>query len=383
MRVIELLPGPSARFAGMLLAELGADVIQVEPTEGKHAPSGGGTPIDDSATAYLDRRKRRLRLDLSRRRGRNLLMLLATRSDAIVEDLGPGGLGRLRLSYRRLRRTNPDIVVASISPFGGDGPHSGWQASELVVQAMGGIVQATGWDGEPPLKLAGYPAHFIAGLHAATAIQAAVFGVESGTETGVHIDVSAEEAFLHHWSRHIGQWAYGGLGTRREPRSFGRQGFPHTVMAADGWLYILALNAEWEALAFFLGLEPFITHEWTEPSVRAQRWPEIEPHFHASIAGRSKYDWFTGAAEQGYTFAPIDDPAALLRSPQLAERGFFKTATVDGQTVPSAGLPFSFAGQEPATNRVHAPGEDNAEVLAGLLGLTHQEIQDLERSGVI
>jgi crotonobetainyl-CoA:carnitine CoA-transferase CaiB-like acyl-CoA transferase len=199
----------------------------------------------------------------------------------------------------------------------------------------------------------------------------------------VHIDLSMQETFAHHWTRHIAQWCYAGTETRREKREFGRQGFPHSVPAKDGLLYILALRAEWEALAFFLGLEKYITHEFTDPAVRAARWPEIEPHFYESIAGKGRYQWFAEAAAQGYTFAPIDDPGAILESPQLAARGFFRPAVVDGREVACPGLPFQFEVDGLRPNRAPEPGEDTTQVLREVAGLSDQEIERLRRRGVM
>ena len=383
MKVLELSENLGAAYAGMLLAELGADVMKVEPPSGDPWRSQTGGPRDDWAFVYANRRKRSVAIDLAARAGKQALKNLVANCDAVIEDLGAGELRSRGLSYASLKRVNPRIVVASIAPFGQEGPRSGWQASELVVQAMGGVVHNTGWDGEPPLRLAGYPAAFIAGINAATAVLAAVYGVEAGNESGVHIDLSMQETFAMHWTRHIDQWCYAGTGTRRERRESGRQGFPHSVMASDGFLYILALRAEWEALAFFLGLEEFITPEFSDPKVRAERWQEIEPHFYESIAGKGRYEWFAEAADQGYTFAPIDDPMAILASPQLAARAYFEPAQVDGREAPCPGLPFGFDGAELAPNRAPEAGEHTDSVLRAVAGLSQTEIDALAASGVI
>jgi formyl-CoA transferase len=383
MRVIEIAGGPAAGFAGLVLAELGAEVIKIQPPGGESFSADPAASIDPDTAAYLDRRKRSLTLDLSRLAGADLCLRLVEHSEAVIDDLGPGGLSNLSLSYDRLRRTNPELVVVSISPFGATGPHANWEASELVVQAMGGTVQSTGFDGEPPFKIAGYAASFIAGLNAATALHAGVFGVSTGVEAGVHIDVSAQECFFQHVARHAGQFAYNGSGARREQSAMGRQGFPHTVMASDGWLYLLALLAEWEEVAFFLGLEPFITHEWSDADARAARWPEIEPHFLASIASRGRHDWFADASERGYTFAPIYDPEEVVSGPQSAARGFFKTATIGGQEVPCAGLPFPWTLPADSQNRPPEPGEHTEAVLAELLGLDSTALSTLRDEGAI
>jgi crotonobetainyl-CoA:carnitine CoA-transferase CaiB-like acyl-CoA transferase len=368
MRVLELSENLAAAYAGMLLAELGCDVVKVEPPGGDPWRQRTADTGDDSPFAYANRRKRSVRIDLASAEGRESLLSLAASAGALVEDLGPGVLAGRSVTAEDLRRRNAGLVQVSISPFGAAGPRAGWQASELVVQAMGGVVHNTGWEDSPPLKLAGYAAAFVAGINAATAVLAATYGVATGNEPGVHIDLSMQEAFAHHWTRHIAQWCYAGTGTRRERREQGRQGFPHTVTTADGMLYILALRAEWEALAFFLGLEPFITHEFSDPSVRAQRWSEIEPHFYESLRSKGRYEWFADAAAQGYTFAPIDDPLAVLQSPQLAARNYFDAAEAGGGEVACPGLPFGFETGDLRPNRAPDLGEHTIEVLGEASG---------------
>ena len=340
MRVLELAGGPAASFAGLLLAELGHEVTRVAPPgDGSFEGTRSAFPTP-TEQAYFDRRKSSLTLDLRTRAGAAAFVRLAADHDAVIENLGAGSLGRLRISPRRLLGANHALIVASISPFGQSGPKAHWQASELGVQASAGILHSTGWVGETPLKTGALAAHAIAGINAATAVLAAAVGIASGHSSGVRIDVSMQECYLHHWSRHIGEWAYSGTKMRREGRTFGHQGFPHTAMAADGWLYLLALFADWESLALFLGLDPFVTHEWTDPEVRAQRWPEIEEPFYTSLASRGRQEWFAAAAEDGYTFAPVHSPSDQLHNEQFAARGFLKPAQVNGQDVPCPGLPF-------------------------------------------
>ena len=155
-----------------------------------------------------------------------------------------------------------------------------------------------------------------------------------------------------------------GMGTRRQQRGGGAQGFPPTVPARDGYLYILALRAEWEAFAYFLGLEQFISSEWSDPAVRRERWAEIDPIFRSAIASRGRYEWFAAAAEHGYTFAPADDPLSVLESPQLAAREFFEpTELEDGAVVPGPRLPFRGLPPSDRPNRAPRLGEHNDEVL--------------------
>ncbi|MHB8577063.1 MAG: CaiB/BaiF CoA transferase family protein [Dehalococcoidia bacterium] len=387
MRIIDLTHYVAGPFATMLLAELGHDVIKVERPAGgdpwrQQSPEPAGAGFD-----FLNRRKRSITLDLKTRSGRTLLRRLLADADAVVENFRPGTLARLGISYRSLRRTNRNLVLTSISNFGQTGPRRDWKAGEITLQASGGIVAATGWREAGPLRLAGNIAQHIAGLNAAEATIAGVFGVHAGVERGVHIDISIQETFAAHWARHISQYVHHGLVMTRESEYLGRQGFRHTMMAADGWLYLLALRAEWAAFAAFLGLDEFATNEWSDDAQRQARWQEIDPHFRAAVAGRGRYDWFAAAAEMGYTFAPVEDPVSLLDNPQLAARGFFHpdaaAETSDGPTVPCPGLPFTGIDPPAAPNRPPRPGEHNAEIYGGLLGLGASELAELLQRGVI
>ena len=364
IRVIEIAGGPSAAFAGMLLAALGADVIRIENPDSGTYQNSETAPIDDSAAAFLHRRKRRATIDLSSREGLRAFKKLVSSADGVVEDLGSPRAGELKLGARALRRGHRALIVASISPFGSEGPRAEWEASELVIQAMGGIVHSTGFEGEPGLRVAGLPAHFIGGLHAATSVLTGVLGVRLGTESGAHIEISLEEAWMHHWVRHIQEWGHAGFGMQREVRGTGRQGFPHTVMAADDWLYVLALNAAWEPFAVFMGLEDYACREWNAAKTQIEGWDEIDPVYRASIASKSRYEWFAGAAKQGYTFAPIHSVGQLSTTPQFQARGAFEPLETGTSTVLAPDLPFRMDGVARRPNRTAAPGEHTREVLA-------------------
>jgi crotonobetainyl-CoA:carnitine CoA-transferase CaiB-like acyl-CoA transferase len=297
----------------------------------------GAEPLEADVLRYVDRHKAHLAIDLSTPAGISQVLRMVKDSDALVEDLGPGGLDARKLSVRRLRRHNPRLVVASISPFGQSGPHAGWHSSELVIQAMGGIVQSTGWEGEPPVKLAGPMAAFIAGVHAATAVFAGVVGVTAGVEGAAHLDISAQETFLQHWSRHIGQWSYNGVGQRRDRRTFEGQGVPSMARAADGWICLAVRNARWSTVAGLLGLDQFTDDEWQTPRARVERWPEIAPHFEASIAARGRDAWFAAAAARGLIFGPVHDVREVLASEHYAARDYFER---DADNLQVPGLPF-------------------------------------------
>lgn len=366
MRILDLSVTPSGQFAGLLLAELGLDVVKVEPPGGDPLRTPGDNAPSHLLFDFLNRRKRSvtLDLDLDGADGRTALDALVRTATVVIEDFGPGGLEERGITVDQLRAGHPDLIVVRLSPFGQDGPRSDWKANDFILQAMGGVVWGTGWAGEAPLKLPRHQAEVVAGLNAAIAALGAAFGTTAGTEAGVVIDISIQETFALQWTRQVTRYNYAGRPYRRETAGAGRQGFPHSLPAKDGWIYMLAMRAEWEEFAFFLGLEQFITHEWSDPAARAERWEEIEPEFLAAVASRDRYDWFMDASERGYTFAPIDDPVDVVNSPQLAAREYFTEATLsNGQDVPAPSLPFRTA-QPLRANRPPAVGEHNAEIFA-------------------
>lgn len=340
MRVLEVAGGPASGFAGLLLASLGHEVTRVlRPGDGSWQTNPTAT-LSRTEEAYLSQKKRARVLALDTEEGREAFLAMARDADVVIEDLGPGGMGALGLAFEVMGRVNPGLVVASISPFGLSGPKAGWQASELVIQASSGPVHSTGFSDGPPSKAGGYAAHHIAGLNAATAVLAARFGASAGNTGGAHLDISMQETYLHHWTRHIGEWAYSGTKMRRELPGFGHQGFRHTAMARDGWLYVLALFASWEEIAAFFGLDDFVTEEWSRPEYRMQHWPELEGPYQEALASRGRYEWFAEASAAGYTFAPAHSAADQLTNPQFAARGFLEETLVEGQAARTPGLPF-------------------------------------------
>jgi crotonobetainyl-CoA:carnitine CoA-transferase CaiB-like acyl-CoA transferase len=182
----------------------------------------------------------------------------------------------------------------------------------------------------------------IAGLHGATAVVATMLGIDAGTESPAHIDISAQDTLMQHWCRHLAQYAYGGTLVRRgarEPRGIHAR---HTAMAQDGWLYLLALNVPWQDVAAFLGLGDYVSlaEEGKQP------WEEMETAFLEAVASRPRYDWFSDAAAMGWTFAPVEDPFQLMVNPQTTARAAFEVREIDGRSVKMPRLPFRFEAED-------------------------------------
>ena len=314
MRILEISQGAAASYAGVLLTELQSEVDWIDQRE---------DPSEDDSFLHRDKSRLKTLGDMAI-------------YDAIVEDVGSSGLKKLGHSYAALKQLHPDLVIVSLSPFGHSGPYKDWQATDLTVQAAGGVMHVAGYDDEPPRKLPGDSAAMIAGLHGATAVTAAVYGVKTGVETGTHIDISAQDTFMQHWTRHVSMYAYTGALMKRANRETKGIHGRHTAMSRDGWIYMLALRAPWQDVAAFLGLGDFI--EFNEDN--SQPREEMEESFHRAIAGKTRYEWFADAAEMGWTFAPVEDPFQIMNNPHAAARDFFQIREVDGKEVLIPKLPF-------------------------------------------
>ena len=331
MRLLQIGSGCAAEYGGLLASELDFEVDRlrvdraIEPLD----------PMDAAAVeAFLGQGKRDVEA---------LTLDELGAYDAVIEDVGRSRLASLGLGWRALHAAQPHLILVSVSSFGQTGPYSKWAATDLTAQAAGGVVHVSGRDGEAPRKLPQDVALMIAGLHAATAAITATFAVYEGTETGVHIDISAQDALMHHWSRHVADYAYSGMTTRRYPQqSTGIDLTGHVANAADGQVFVHALRPPWQDVAAFLGLGEFLTEPLMDPDA-PQPWNLMASAFEEAVATRPRYDWCQDAADLGWTFAPVEDPSAVLDGPQNLARGSIDEVELhDGSLVPVPGVPWRF-----------------------------------------
>jgi CoA:oxalate CoA-transferase len=202
IRVLDLSRWVSGEFATKLFADFGADVIKVEkPGQGSYTrhwgPFPGDKPDIEASALYLhlNTNKRSIVLDLHLAEDRALLLRLAATADAVVESFRPGHLERLGLGPQELQAANPRLVVTRISPFGQDGPYRDYEATGIVLQAMGGPMHATGEADRAPQRKPGLLEHYTIGRTAGEATLAGVFFARR-SGTGSVIDISGQEVLL-------------------------------------------------------------------------------------------------------------------------------------------------------------------------------------------
>ena len=333
MKLLEISNGTAAAYAGLLAAELGFEVDRIDLAE-KH-------PHVDPLDATAD--------EIFLHRGKTTVTATegaAGAYDAIVEDIGSAGLQKLGLTYGHCKEKFPNIVFVSLSDFGASGPYKDWASTDINAQAAGGVIHGSGFHDEAPRKLPVDAAQIIAGLHGATAAISTVFGIENGTEEGVHIDISAQDALMQHWTRHVSDYAYSGAQMRRQDRDPVGFHYRHTARASDGWVFMLALRQPWQDVAAFLGLGDFIVD--LDEDARQPPWDEIEAAYEDAVTKKARYQWFEQAADLGWTFAPVEDPWAVANGPQTTARQSMQDVAIDGRSIKVPGLPFRFEAELPA-----------------------------------
>src|SRR5687768_2382147 len=172
LRVLDLA-GPMGVYCGKLLADLGADVVLVEPIDGTPTRRLGPFYRDDPSPEHslwhwhFNANKRGITLDLGKRDGQELFRRLAQNADIVVETFAPGHLTSLGLGYADLEQLNPRLILTSITPFGQTGPYADFQGEELIAQAAGGLLWMCGWPDRPPVMMGGWPAMHQASSQAA------------------------------------------------------------------------------------------------------------------------------------------------------------------------------------------------------------------------
>ena len=322
IRVLELgrvLAGP---FCGMLLADLGAEVIKVEPPQGDDARTFG--PFVRETSTYhrlLNRGKLGISLDLKRPDDLQVLRELLARTDVLVENFRPGTLGRLGLPIADIRREHPRLVVVSITGFGQDGPLRDLPAYDLLVQAMSGLMSATGPVGGGPTRSAVSLGDLVPGLYGALGVVAALYDRER-TGRGRHVDVAMLDSVVSllesvamralHSDEPIEP-----LGTDHALSApFG------TYRTADGEIAIaIANDALFERFAETLGRRDWPRDpRFATDADRARHRLELRSEIEAALDGLSSDDALARLREAGIPAGPLLGVREALQQPHVLAR---------------------------------------------------------------
>ena len=403
-RVIDcstVLAGP---YCTMVLADLGASVIKVEPPEGDSTRGWGppwvGEGVDRTAAYYLaiNRGKRSIRLDLRQAEGRHVLRDLLSRADAFVENLRPGGLERLELGEEELARVNPALVHLAISGYGPDGPDAAKPGYDFVAQAVGGLMSITGFpdaEGGRPTKVGVAVSDVATGLFGAIGVLAALLGRERATGSGAapeatRVDVSLLESTL---ALLINQ-AQNAFVTGQSPA---RRGNAHpnivpyeTFDTADRPIAVaVGSERQWPRFCEALGLAELADDpRFRANAGRVANRGELRGILAARFRDRPAAAWLDALEAADVPCGPINDVLSALESPQARARGM--DAAVEHPRlgrIRQVGSPITVTVDGEAAARIspQAPpslGEHSVEILREL-GYDQVAVELLAQLGVI
>lgn len=354
-------------YAGRLFADLGAEVMLVEPPQGladRRAGPGGET----GRFAFLNASKKSVVIDEATPAGQAALERLCGRSDIVFVERG----GPLFHDVKRIATLNPPAIITAISPFGMTGPMADAPASDLVVQAAGGIAWMSGRIDDAPLALPFDQATMVGSIYAAT-VTAIAFADAERTRKGHVIDVSVQECIAHSLQNAIQVWDLeqrvsirGGAGTRDATEDI----FP----CRDGYVFLaspLALGGSWHALVAWmveaghpsgtaLSDEKWSSREWRlTPESRA----EFRKHFTAFTMQRDRETLTREAIRRRIVIGPVNRISETFEDPQLTHRGFYRPlAMPDGRNVAFPGPPYKLTPQVWAISAAPALGSANREL---------------------
>ncbi len=388
IRVLDLTHMLAGPYGTMMLGDMGAEVIKIEPPgEGDPARALGPHFAGGESEYFLavGRNKRSLTLNLKDPRGRQVFYDLVRVSDAVLDNFRPGVLERLECNYARLRQVNPRIVHCSISGFGQTGPYRDRPAFDLALQAMGGAMSVTGMPGQPPARM-GLPMGDLAGgIFAAFAIAVALFHCKR-TGEGAYIDLSlldCQVALLTYMAQY-----YLMEGEVPTPIGSAHRGVvPYQAFAtADGYLVVAVFTERfWHGFCRALGLDSLADDPRFADNERRRENREILiPILAATFQTRATAEWLARLQAEQVPSGPINTVAQILNDPHVRARGMI--AEVQHPTagrVPIVATPVKVAGVEEQYTAPPGLGQHTEEVLTGVLRYSLEKIEELRSLGVL
>jgi crotonobetainyl-CoA:carnitine CoA-transferase CaiB-like acyl-CoA transferase len=390
LRVLELGQFIAGPRVGRLMADLGAEVIKIEP-----APNGdlmrAYPPFKSGQSGVFileNRGKQSICVDLNRPEGTQIVKDLAGKADVMVENFSPGVLPRRGLGYEQLSRANPGLIMCSISGFGQSGPFANRPSNDRLAMAMSGIMHLTGEPDGPPMPVGTSMADSTAGITAFSAICAALFG-RSRSGRGQYIDISLMESLFHTLDLPLSMYLLSD--GQVSPTRFGvhnpTTAPTGTFKARDGYVVISAFIHQWESFVEAIGQPELLTDpRFSTSAERAKHRYELAEIIEQWLQSfPSRDEPLAILAEHRVISGPVLDVGGAMNHPQMRARGAIHNVDHPGiGPMPLPVAPLRFSGAPVAIGgRTPALGEHNAAVLAQLPGYSAERIAALTEAGVL
>ena len=401
-RVLDLT-NEKGYFCGKILADLGADVIKIEPPEGDPGRNIGpfyhGQQDKEKSLFFLayNTNKRSITLNIEIRDGQEIFKRLTKTADFVIESFDPGYMDKIGLGYLVLKSLNLRVIMVSITPFGQDGPYKDWKASDIVAIAMGGLSHITGSPDRPPARVGVDQAYVIAGAQGAMGAMIAHYYREA-TGNGQSVDTSTQESVVlsaltvpQAWDLQKFIWPREGAYMSRA-----RKRVRHLWPCKDGYiawrLFTGGLGVKTRALVDWMKSQgkagELAELNWQEmdlltvPQEKFYHWQELFGKFFKT---HTKAELCREALARGIVLIPASTPKDLLADPQLEARDYWEEVDYPelGTTITYPGGLYKSSEMEWEFRRAPFIGEHNREVYEEEFGFTKEALTTLKQSGVI
>lgn len=364
LRVVELGELPAGQYAARLFANFGAEVIKIEPLQGdatrRMAPHLDDMPagMQSGWFAWLNAGKRSIAAELGTPQADRRLQALIASADILIDSLTPQARAQAGVDHAGLRKRHPRLLIADVSWFGNDGPYAGFQGTDAICRALGGLVKLTGPKEGPPLALPDYQAAIQGGLSTFVPLAASLYaGTQQG---GRRWQVSVLEACVTLAELQATEAIASGIPQARQGLNRYAYTFPLGIyQCREGWLGITILTpAQWDTFCELLGLED-LRHD-PRMQTGALRLPHAD-YFDERVSPifleRTADEWFEEGLRLRLPFVPVPDTGDLLASERFRQRGMMARFDVAGRALEAPGLPwgltrtpFSAGGTVPELN---------------------------------
>jgi len=390
-RVLDL-GGPLSLHCTKLLADMGADVVKVEAPSGDESrrvpPFKDDIPDPEKSLYFLhfNTNKRGITLDVEKPDGREILLELCKKFDVLIETNRPSRAKELRLTYQDLSAVNPALIVASITPFGQNGPWKDFKANDMAGIALGNLLYLAGEPGEPPLQPPGEIAYGMASTYGAFGIAVALYHrLESGK--GQHIDVSMHECAGHIAGYFIPNYGYTGEKPARASRKGEETDLYDPYKTKNGYARIFIIPVEqWRRLVEWMGNPPSISGPEFEKMAYRRKHPDIVVGAIAEFCARhTKEELYEEGQKRRIAVTPINTAGEFIEMEQTQSRELFVDMEhpVIGKYKQFGVVPRLM--ETPGSIYRAAPllGQHNQEIYIGDLGVTKEDLIALRAEGVI
>jgi len=394
LRVIEFAEMVSGPMCGKMFADMGAEVIKIEPPgrgdeARSHPPYPGDVPHPEKSGffLYLNTSKKSLTLDPASPGGLEVFKRLIADADILIENHRPGYLESIGLGYETLRALNPGLILTSITPFGQSGPYRDWKGTDLIEWAM----SLTGYntptlvddvDKENPLRAPGHAAEMMGATNAAAATMMALFHRDA-TGAGQWVDAPCWQATVNTSKLEMAAYSYVGIpfSRLRANVQVGLEPLP----CRDGYIYTLwAADSHWKALRTLLGDPPELVNEIFDTHAgRHENDDILRTLIRQNLAQHDMDHLVTEGQRLGLTIGPVHTVAQAAHHPHLEARGAF--VEIDHPAAGSFKFPRSLVqmtATPPESIRAPLLGEHNVSILSRL-GYTGEDLRRLQSAGVI